>query len=55
MFFLMQTETLLDIFEDMTEPVLRQILLLNNWKKQNFIACNIFLSFLMEGEWPYDK
>ncbi|HJH32335.1 MAG TPA: hypothetical protein C5S50_09225 [Methanosarcinaceae archaeon] len=34
MVFLKPTETLLDIFEDMTAPVLRQILLLNDQNKQ---------------------
>ena len=50
MFFLKPTETLLDIFEDTTEPVLRQILLPNDQNKQLSIACNILLSHLMNGE-----
>ena len=47
MFFLNPTETLVDIFEDTTKPVLRQILLLNDQKKQLSIACNILLPRLM--------
>ena len=50
MFFLKPTEALLDLFEYTTEPVLRQILLLNYQNKQLSIACNILLPRLMNGE-----
>ena len=50
MVFLKPTETLLDMFEDTTEPVLHQILLLNDQKKQLSISCNILLPRLINGE-----
>ncbi|MDF1541199.1 MAG: hypothetical protein P1Q69_20035, partial [Candidatus Thorarchaeota archaeon] len=50
MVFLKPTETLLDLFEDTTAPVLRQILLLNDQNQQLSQARDLLLPRLMNGE-----
>ena len=50
MVFLMPPNTLLELFEDATAPVLRQILLLNNQNQQLAQARDLLLPRLMNGE-----